>query len=135
MSKVFVVGRSSTCDYVLKDSYASKQHVQIIITKENIVYIVDLHSTSGTTINGHQIDSGNPIELKNYDIVRAANSLVPWKIFLNEKQEIQNTSDLVYDEYAKTLRKAFEGSSLNPAKKSRIKFFKRLLLFITFSNK
>jgi pSer/pThr/pTyr-binding forkhead associated (FHA) protein len=120
MNRIIIGGRNSNCDFILPDQYASKQHLQILITEKNEVYVVDLNSTSGTTINGHLIKPNTAIKLNDYDIVRAADTLIPWKKFLNSEPLQKHMNGLDYNEYQQTIRKQFDetsGSYQNKKKK------------------
>src|SRR5690242_12687358 len=54
-----IVGRGSTCDLVLKDEIASRQHAAInqLTSQEGCVeyYLTDLESTNGTFLNGTKV--------------------------------------------------------------------------------
>lgn len=128
MSRIIIAGRNSNCDFILPDQYASKQHLQIIITEENEVYVIDLNSTSGTTVNGHLIEKNTPVKLNDYDIVRAADTLIPWKKFLSDEMPANIFFGEDYNEYQLTMQKKFsETSGNNNSKKNNYSFFKRFL--------
>ncbi|MBN2718858.1 MAG: sigma 54-interacting transcriptional regulator [Deltaproteobacteria bacterium] len=51
---VYTVGKDPGCDLVLSDSTVSRQHFQIITTRERFT-IRDLDSTNGTAVNGTRV--------------------------------------------------------------------------------
>jgi pSer/pThr/pTyr-binding forkhead associated (FHA) protein len=53
-----IVGRDSTCNVMLSDSYISRQHAMIKLD-QGITTIFDLGSTGGTKVNGKEISGGN----------------------------------------------------------------------------
>ncbi|MDE6475403.1 MAG: FHA domain-containing protein [Erysipelotrichaceae bacterium] len=66
-----VLGRSSTCDYVLEDTHISKQHA-CIIWKNYQYYVKDLYSKNGTWLNSMRLDSTKIYRLLHKDILRFA---------------------------------------------------------------
>ena len=80
--KEIKIGRSSSNDIVINESSVSRLHASIMVDGENI-YVVDHGSTNGTYINGLRIRGRHP--LKNDDILKVGNSLVPWKNSLSGK--------------------------------------------------
>lgn len=96
MSKSIMIGRSSSNDYVINDPYAGREHAQILLTDENEIFIIDLASKSGTTINGRLLDANIPYKLNEYDIVRTADTLIPWKDFLsNDNLKVKPQENIV----------------------------------------
>jgi pSer/pThr/pTyr-binding forkhead associated (FHA) protein len=57
-SGVFVVGRSSGCDLVVRHSSVSRRHAEIKV-HGNSVTVVDLHSRNGTYVNNERIESSD----------------------------------------------------------------------------
>lgn len=63
-----IIGRSSICDICIDDREMSRQHFCLERDRE-LVYITDLHSTNGTSVNGirigekRRLDSGSTIEV------------------------------------------------------------------------
>lgn len=134
MPKTIMIGRSSSNSFILDDPYASKQHAQILLTESRQVYIIDLDSTSGTTVNGGLIPPRVPYMLREYDIVRAADTLIPWKDFIaieglqvSPQDDIEgnlNTTIIKDKEDGKKSMKSFFSKIFNNLSKS----FKLLLL-------
>lgn len=86
MIKTLLVGRNKSCDFVLHDKYASREHLQLVVNEEEQkVFLVDLGSKSGTTIDGHLVKSMDFILLEKHNIVRAGDSLVPWDKIVNNE--------------------------------------------------
>ena len=76
------IGRSSSNDIVINDSSVSRLHASIMIDGVSM-FVVDHGSTNGTYINGLRIRGRHP--LKNDDILKVGNSLVPWKHTISGK--------------------------------------------------
>jgi DNA-binding CsgD family transcriptional regulator len=55
-SGVFVVGRSSGCDLVVRHSSVSRRHAEIQVLGDNVT-VVDLESRNGTYVDGERIES------------------------------------------------------------------------------
>jgi pSer/pThr/pTyr-binding forkhead associated (FHA) protein len=54
---IFIVGRSSGCDLVVRHASVSRRHAEIQVLGE-CVTVVDLESRNGTYIDGQRIESG-----------------------------------------------------------------------------
>ncbi|MEE1049123.1 MAG: FHA domain-containing protein [Clostridia bacterium] len=61
-----VVGRSSSCDIVIKEDYISARHLEIWY-EDGEWYLQDLGSRNGTAVNGHRIR--NTVILDPEDVV------------------------------------------------------------------
>lgn len=66
VSGTVIVGRSPGADIVIAASYVSGRHAQFKLMGKNL-FVEDLGSTNGTTVNGKQITA--PVALKNNDVV------------------------------------------------------------------
>src|SRR5262249_7969981 len=65
--KASVIGRSSSCDIILKVARVSKRHCQILLEKDRVV-LEDLDSANGTRVNGEpvqriQLHDGDEMEI------------------------------------------------------------------------
>ena len=80
--KVVSLGRSKESDLVIGDTLLSRKHAQLSF-KDDKWYIEDLKSSNGTWISGRQVKE--PIEIENYQRVRAGNSLFEIE-FCQEKE-------------------------------------------------
>ncbi|MBW1862265.1 MAG: response regulator [Deltaproteobacteria bacterium] len=69
------VGRSFDNDIRIKDKTISQNHVKII-RKDKQFFIEDLRSKNGTRINGHLINSGDEIEIKEGDCIAMGNIFI-----------------------------------------------------------
>lgn len=79
------IGRNLDNDIIFEnDLSVSRIHASIIING-NSKFIIDHNSGNGTFVNGNRI-TGQTI-LKNNDIVKVGNSLVPWMSKLNNQQK------------------------------------------------
>ena len=61
-----IIGRSPDADIVVGAGYVSARHARFSLMGQNL-FIEDLGSTNGTSVNGQLIDE--PIALRNNDIV------------------------------------------------------------------
>lgn len=61
-----IVGRSPGADIVIAAGYVSGRHAKFQLMGQNL-FVEDLGSTNGTTVNGAPVDS--PIALKSGDVV------------------------------------------------------------------
>lgn len=86
----FIIGRDASCDIVINDPSVSRRHAELLI-ENNQAQVRDLGSSNGTMVNGVRIAS--PQMLNDYDILKVAGSLVPWKNYLDG-----NSSSAIYSE-------------------------------------
>ena len=94
------VGRAKDNDIVFNnDSTVSRYHMKMFYDDDDNVFVEDLNSANGTTINGKKITS--PIKLKSLDVVKVGNSLVKWMDFSenikqndgkSKKQDLKETN-------------------------------------------
>ena len=96
--KIITVGKSDSNDIVLKDPAVSRIHLEIFINDEDKVFVTDKKSVNGTYINGNRITETQIIG--KHDVVKAANTIVNWKRFILDSQEIESDlPDEVSHEY------------------------------------
>ena len=60
-------GRHGDCDYPLKDSLVSGQHLKVW-SEKRVVYAEDLDSRNGTKKNGRRIQSGVRFRMRNSEV-------------------------------------------------------------------
>lgn len=78
-----LLGRDATVDIKIEqDSRISRKHA-IVALKENIAYVLDLHSTNGTYVNNEKIDG--KVTLKDGDTIRMGK--IQLKVSLRKKTE------------------------------------------------
>jgi hypothetical protein len=70
--KVFLVGRGSKCDFVLKHRGVSREHA-VITNERGGWFIEDLNSANGVWLNGeqigkHKISGGDEINISNHSL-------------------------------------------------------------------
>ncbi len=70
--KVFLLGRGSKCDYILRDRGVSREHAVITLEKGGW-FIEDLNSANGVWLDGEQISKlrlrgGEEIQICNYTL-------------------------------------------------------------------
>lgn len=103
----YTVGRSESCDVVMNDTCVSRQHARISITlkkKKNYVFIKDLGSTNGTTINNYIIKStkrlrfGDRIKFGNEeDFIIATSEHVAIERLREESAYVKKINFSLYD--------------------------------------
>ncbi len=62
-----LVGRGSSCDIPLEQGAPSREHARIVLRKEGL-FVEDLHSTNGTTVNNRKISE--PTLLHPGDVIK-----------------------------------------------------------------
>jgi hypothetical protein len=65
----FTIGRTEDADLPLTESSVSRSHLSVELRGPN-VFVTDLKSGNGTTINGQKIEAGVPIALTTSDVVK-----------------------------------------------------------------
>ena len=66
-----IVGRvAELCDVITDDKTVSKEHAAVAFHENGRLYVVDLKSTHGTTINGAPVPANKPKELANGALLR-----------------------------------------------------------------
>ncbi|HEC29807.1 MAG TPA: FHA domain-containing protein [Gammaproteobacteria bacterium] len=56
-----ILGKSTRSDIILMDTYVSRHHADIIVTRDG-VYLIDNKSTNGTWVNETRINAGVKLE-------------------------------------------------------------------------
>ncbi|MDY7035011.1 MAG: FHA domain-containing protein [Thermodesulfobacteriota bacterium] len=72
---IIFIGRTSANDIHIKDMTVSRRHAKIS-KKEGRLFIEDLQSHNGTRVNGHRINPGEEIEIKEGTSIAVANILI-----------------------------------------------------------
>lgn len=78
--KIIKVGRSSSNDIVIPDSYVGRTHCEFIQDDSGNYWVVDLNSKNGTFVNG--VRRSGKTKLNSNDIVRIGNTPLPWMSYL-----------------------------------------------------
>jgi len=66
----YIIGRSSSSDYVIHGDKISRHHVQIEYSEsENICYAMDMGSVNGTFLNSMRLTEGERYRLRQGDIL------------------------------------------------------------------
>ena len=90
--KQFKIGKDTVNDHVIEnDPTVSRVHLAVFIDDEKNIFVTDLGSTNGTYVNGVRIVES--VKLKTYDILRIGNTLVNWKRFLDDDDNLQIDSE------------------------------------------
>lgn len=88
--RVITIGRSEENDAVIRDSHASRHHLQIIQHDDGHYTLADFGSTNGTYINGQKI-SGE-VYLNKNDVVRIGNSTIPWRTYFENSESVASVA-------------------------------------------
>jgi diguanylate cyclase (GGDEF)-like protein len=70
------LGRGSDNTYQFREITVSRQHALIATDSRGIVWLTDLASTNGTTINDRRIPAHTPLRLKDGDRIRLGSTVV-----------------------------------------------------------
>jgi hypothetical protein len=82
------IGRQADCDIVINDPTVSRKHATLII-ENNQFAIRDEQSVNGTFVNGNKITGYQA--LKENDIVKVGNTVLPWKNYISKEQVLKKT--------------------------------------------
>ena len=69
---LLMIGSDSSCDIRISNNRVSRNHCQVIFSKENGLKIVDLNSSNGTYLNGIKLKAGDTYSLNLKDQVQLA---------------------------------------------------------------
>ena len=101
------IGRAETNDIVITDdNTVSREHLQILIDDDALVFITDLDSSNGTFRNGKKIISKHQILLNKQDILKIGDTSLPWQDYVADyvkkaNKDIQIKEKEVKDAYDK----------------------------------
>jgi len=98
--QVTKIGRNQENDIIIKNSFVSKFHCEII-NSENDYIIKDLSSKNGTFVNGDKIQS--EVKLKNHDVL-TFNSTKPMFKFISEESS-SDAENILESFYTRPLKK------------------------------
>jgi len=73
IDKEAVVGRHSSCDYIVKGTNVSRRHA-VVTRRDGVSFIRDLGSNNGTWINGIRINADTPLQAG--DVVKLADQVL-----------------------------------------------------------
>jgi hypothetical protein len=91
VAKLIKIGRSKENDIVISETSVSRFHAELFQDDEGNIFITDLNSTNGTTINGVRL-VGSQI-LQSNDIVKLGNSApLPWRTYFPDSAYVRETS-------------------------------------------
>lgn len=77
MAKLLKIGRGKENDIIIADPSVSRRHIELFINDEGAVFITDLNSSNGTTVNGIVL-TGSMILCSN-DVVKLGSAdPLPW---------------------------------------------------------
>ena len=84
VEKTVVVGRRSTCDWIVLDSSLSGEHFRLYKTDQSVT-LTDCRSTNGTFVNGVPLAPDTERPLADGDVIRAGDFV---KVFSNVEPRI-----------------------------------------------
>ena len=113
------IGRAETNDIVITDdNTVSREHLQILIDDDALVFITDLNSSNGTFKNGKKIIGNHQILLNKQDIVKIGDTSLPWQDYVADYVKKAN-KDIQIKE--KEVKDAYEKEGPNPEVANKIK--------------
>ena len=84
MGKLVKIGRHNDNDIVINDPSVARHHLEIFWDDEGNVFVTDLNSTNGTTINGQRL-SGSML-IGRSDIIKIGNvPALPWRTYFTDQ--------------------------------------------------
>jgi pSer/pThr/pTyr-binding forkhead associated (FHA) protein len=82
--RTLTIGRSSSNDVVMQDSFVSGSHCSITMDEKGNFYLQDLGSSNGTFVNGKRVQQA---WLKSNDIVRIGETVIPWQEYFQSPND------------------------------------------------
>lgn len=101
--RIIKIGKDKSNDIyinLVNDPTVSRIHCQIFLDDEGNKFLKDMGSTNGTFVNGNKIKE--PYMLKEYDIVKAGNSVIDWKGYLMNQNLNTDGFDKTINEVAES---------------------------------
>jgi two-component system cell cycle response regulator len=68
-----VIGRKAGCEILVRDRSVSKIHAKIFRDEEDNLFITDLNSTNGTSLNNIILEANKPLPLNDGDFLKLGN--------------------------------------------------------------
>lgn len=125
--KLFNIGSLSTSDICISnDPTVSRKHAQLFWDGKDLVVITDLGSLNGTYVNGNKISE--PYKLKDLDVVKIGNSLLPWREYVHGDKTIFSTPN--YSQTQTNDGKQVSENISNKKKKFKLKALNYILPII-----
>jgi len=88
--KLFHIGRAPDNDIILDDLSISKKHIQLS-EEEGVIYVRDVGSSNGTFINKKRLPLYEKTALKEKDILKLGDLVLPWeKCFVEESTSTES---------------------------------------------
>ena len=97
------IGRADDCDVVLKDSTISRKHAELFQDEDGNTFLTDLDSANGTFVNGAKIIGS--VQLQSTDIVKIGNTVLPWRNYLREGNQVNPPKSPVVGKVQGTVKK------------------------------
>jgi len=92
--KLIKIGRSKECDIIFEnDTKISRLHAEFFKDNDENIFLTDLNSSNGTFVNGKKITDS--VIIKNNDIVKIGNTVIPWENYFIEKNISENISKTI----------------------------------------
>lgn len=90
--RTLTIGRSSSNDVVMQDSFVSGSHCSITLDPKGSFYLQDLGSSNGTFVNGKRVQQA---WLKSNDIVRIGETVLPWQEYFQSPNDSHLNGNVV----------------------------------------
>lgn len=74
--RIITIGRETSNDVVVPDSFVGRHHLQLIKDEAGAFFVRDLNSTNGTFVNGQRIHG--EVAVDENDVIRIGNTTLPW---------------------------------------------------------
>lgn len=96
-AKIFSIGRGKNNDLILTHPSISRNHLQVFINEDGMVFITDLGSANGTYVNGHKVKDS--VLLETGDILKlGAERPIRWQEWLKEEYEdIEQSKEHIFE--------------------------------------
>jgi serine/threonine protein kinase len=89
--KIITVGRETSNDIVIPDSFVGRHHLQLIKDEAGAYFVRDLNSTNGTFVNGQKIQG--EVAVDEQDVIRIGNTTLPWISYFAAYNETEVASE------------------------------------------
>tara|TARA_Y100001968_G_C19415122_1_gene748580 strand:+ start:802 stop:1119 length:318 start_codon:yes stop_codon:yes gene_type:complete len=85
------IGRNKKNEIILNELKVSNFHAQLLMDENGDIFLNDLQSENGTSVNGEIITEST--QLKTNDVVKIAGIPFNWKMHIPKKKEITPEPD------------------------------------------
>lgn len=115
--KIITIGRETSNDIVIPDSYVGRHHLQLIKDEAGVYFVRDLDSTNGTFVNGQRIHG--EVVVDEQDVIRIGNTTLPWISYFAAYDETEVATEETRSQRRRNRRK--KAQEQKQAKKAKTK--------------